>query len=100
MKYKIEKNIPVPPKGQVRNNGLKFDFLDTMEVGDSFLVTGKNEIPRVFQAMKVRNMRMIQRIVKQGNAKTTVWRVWYKEPYNIKEDRQAPGPLANLHAAR
>ena len=95
MKYKVEKNIPIPPRGQVRNSSLKFDFLDTMEVGDSFLVTGKNEVPRVFQAMKARNMRMTQRMVKQGNAKTTVWRVWYKGPYN-KETQQAP----NLYAAR
>ena len=85
MKFKVEKNIPIPPRGQVRQNGFKFDFLDSMEIGDSFLVTGKNEIPRVFQAMKARNMRMVQRIVKPGNDKTTVWRVWYKEPFKAEE---------------
>ena len=98
MKYKVEKNIPIPPKGTVRHSQLKFDFLDKMEVGDSFLVTGKNEVPRVFQAMKLRNMRMAQRMVKLGCNKTTQWRVWYTEPYNIKKD--AKRHEAVLHAAR
>ena len=97
MRYKVEKGIPIPPRtgGIV---GSKFDFLDTMEVGDSFVVTGKNEVPRVFQAMKARNMRMSQRLIKRGDNKTTKWRVWYVGPREVKEE-QVPLTPSDIFSA-
>lgn len=103
MKYKVEKNIPIPPK-QSGVRGGKFDFLDNMEIGDSFVVTGKNEVPRVFQAMRQRNMRLVQRMVKRGDDKTTQWRIWYVAPYDAKEAEQeeqpAPAKSGLFSAAR
>lgn len=39
MSFKIEKNIPVPPKGNKKKKSRKYP-LDKMEVGDSFFIKG------------------------------------------------------------
>ena len=98
MKVKIEKGIPIPPRGKSRvNKKRKYDFLDDLEVGDSFVITGRNEVPRTFQAMKARNMRMTQRIIEDHNDyKKNKWRVWYTGPSKKKEPTPTLPP--SLHA--
>lgn len=100
MKVKIEKGIPIPARGRSRINKVrKYDFLDDLEVGDSFVITGKNEIPRTFQAMKARNMRMVQRLLEDhSDPKKNKWRVWYTGPF--KKEESAPTLPPSLHAQR
>lgn len=90
MKIKVEKGIPIPPRGKSRVNKIrKYDFLDDLEVGDSFVITGKNEVPRTFQAMKARNMRMTQRIIEDyDDPKKNKWRIWYTGP--VKKEESTP----------
>jgi len=63
----LEKGIPVPP---ARKN--KWSFLDSMEVGDSLMVTTARDFENVRTAMRQRKMRY--RSLKDPSG--TSWRLW------------------------
>ena len=72
---KIDKNVPIPPLGQVIDNKTKYPFRE-MEVGDSFFVDGEVDSRRAKAAAKMmtKRSRLVLRTQKENNG-VRIWRV-------------------------
>jgi hypothetical protein len=68
MDIKFENDIPIP------DNKSKYNFLDNMEIGQSFTVNFSTSVQQAMrQAFAVRNMRCCIR--KESNNLMRIWRV-------------------------
>ena len=74
LEIKIEKNIPLIRKTR-KKSGCKYDFLNTMEIGDSFLYPYSfNKKKSFYDASHRRNIKVSIRIVNMGKD-MRIWRV-------------------------
>jgi hypothetical protein len=64
---KIEKNIPIPPRGHQKNTAL----LEKMEVGDSVLVENRRKSVSTAQVLNRKGWKAVTRTVHGG---IRVWR--------------------------
>jgi hypothetical protein len=79
---KIEKGVPIPTEGQGACKE-KYSFIETMEVGDSFLMTEKerNNLYSYFSSRRtVPHYKFISRTLENGTL-----RVWLKEKPEMEE---------------
>ena len=77
-KAKVEKGYEIPPK---KERGDKYiDFLNSLEVGDSFIVEHENEANGIRSAGYWVGMRFILRKVdSEENQEGFTFRMWYAE---------------------
>jgi len=79
----IEKNVPIPDPIRPLGRGMKYDFLKTLEVGDSFVVNGQTPdfTPKavrcqVYEKSKELNMTVTIRTLKGKSDSPEMIRVW------------------------
>jgi len=75
--YKIEKNIPMP-KAKFKQ-GI-YDFVENMEIGDSFVVnseTKANEIQKYLK--KIHKIKLTKRFAGDWMGHANLWRLWRVE---------------------
>ena len=68
MNLKIDKNVPVPPRGGYKG----YDKLYELRDGDSFTVKNQNEYSNVYSACKIRKIKITSR---KQNGIIRIWRV-------------------------
>ncbi len=71
MEYKIEKNVPMPEPQASRK---KYDFVNKMEVGDSFVVNSRS-IANSIQGYCNRTYKIKIAQRSMGNSEWRLWRV-------------------------
>ena len=71
--YQIDKNLAIPPKTMPTTRVSKWAYVDTMEIGDSTLVSNKKESTSIFKRMQVRGWKCKTRTLEDGNVR--VWRI-------------------------
>ena len=88
----IEKNVDIP-KAANKKRGEFYNFLETLEIGDSFVIDAKNTTysgvsPIIATAKKI-GMRLVSRkIYSEDNPKDYHYRIWYTEkidPHTTKK---------------
>jgi len=65
----IEKNIPVP---RIMRSSKNIDLFLEMEVGDSVVLSKRNEVANLKALIRSKGFRAVERKLKDG----TGWRVW------------------------
>ncbi len=70
MKIKIEKNIPLPEKGDIN---AKWHFIEEMQSGDSFVMPSRKLANNAYGAAKMRGIQLMSR--KQADGTIRMWRV-------------------------
>lgn len=78
-KIKIEKNIPIPRRNKKLPSDLLNKTLDSLEVGDSFVVTGNLVRAQVLNRMRSKDISFASRCIKkpiEHQDCTHQYRIW------------------------
>jgi hypothetical protein len=79
--YEIEDNVPMPDKSRGTLGGVLYQTLDTLEVGQSFVVTGIEEGRRLHHATTYIHKRTDKqftrrKLIDDRGQTINAWRVW------------------------
>ncbi len=72
MKYKIEKNVPLPELGNRGNEWSKWKFVQSLDNGDSFIVDIR-ERNSIYQYCKIKEIKTVTRLSKRNREKVRIW---------------------------